>query len=262
MGGMKWMRRTIKAGQVREKYRFLVPVQARPRGRRVGHCSPRAQDANEHTAEKRVARLLNCNFVHRDAMLGLEYDEMHHTALLEEAGGDLMRARELALRDVDRFIERVRYHARKAGLRLNRYFCVVSNMDGDTGEYVRDHAHLIVKAGLVRMENGRLYVGEKDLEALWGMGAINLTQLHNQPDLTPLALYLLRQVQRIPDKAKYKAARGMEQPEIIDEEIDSGNRSLRVPKGAKVSAMHVDQDGSQYVRYVVPAKSAKEVRRE
>lgn len=263
MGGVKWMRRTIQSGQVKEKYRFRVPVQAKPRGRRVGRCSARKQDANEHAAIKRAARLLNCNFTHADRMLGLSYDDAHYAELLEQAQGDLDLAREIACRDVDKFIARFKYHAKKAGLKLDRYFCVVANRDGDTGEYVRDHAHLIIKADMIRIEGGHIYVGQKDLEDLWGKGSINDKAMRNQNDYTELAAYLMRQVERVPDKAKYKAARGMIQPQIIDEEIDSGHSALRIPKGAKIIEQHTEDGVMLYVRYVEPERrTRRKVRKE
>lgn len=257
MGGMKRMKRTIKAGQTTERYKFWAPVQAKPRGRRLQRCTPRAQDANEHTAEKRVTRLINCNFTHRDAMLGLSYDKAHYAALLDQAGGDPGKEKEIAEKDVKKFLDRYKYHAKKAGIRLSVYFCVVSDMDGDTGELVHDHAHLLVKAGYVRMEGGHLYIGEKDLEELWGKGSINHKSLWDEPDFGALARYLMRQVRRVPDKAKYIAARGLKKPVIIDEEDDGGGR-LRVPKGARILEQRYNEaDGTEYIRYVMPERRTR-----
>ena len=84
----KWMERKIRAGAVEEKYTFFAPLTAKPRGKRKQKCTPRAQDVNEHMAEKRFARLLNCNFRHNDLMLGLEYDEFHYGELKAQAYGE------------------------------------------------------------------------------------------------------------------------------------------------------------------------------
>ena len=96
---------------------------------------------------------------------------------------------------------------------------------------------------------------------LWGKGGAYIRTLHDQPDLTPVAAYLMRQVRRIPDKSKYKAARGMKKPVIVDEEIVSGTRELRAPKGARVLYKAAYEPGRpQYIRYV--RKDRKGRRRE
>lgn len=263
MGGMKWMARTIRAGATGEKYDFPVPLAAKPKGRRMQKCTPRKQDENEHRAEKRLARLLNCNFKHNDALLTLTWDEDHVAELGNPA--DANAARSIAEKAADNFLARVKYHLRRARKTLGVYILVVSDMNGDTGELVRPHVHLVVKGSAVRMEDGKLYAGASDLEALWGRGSINLRALHDQPDLTPVAVYLMRQVRRQPDKAKYRAARGMKKPVIVDEEIVSGRRELRAPKGAKIVYRSAYEPGKpQYIRYVMPErdKTAKGRRRE
>ena len=254
----KWMERKIRAGAVEEKYTFFAPLTAKPRGKRKQKCTPRAQDVNEHMAEKRFARLLNCNFRHNDLMLGLEYDAFHYAELEAQAYGDMDGMRAIAEKDTDSFVRRMKYHLAKAGKMLGVYVCVVSDMDGDTGELVRSHVHLILKAGTIRMEDGRLWAGDKDLEELWGKGSISVDTLHNQSDFTPLAQYLLRQVRRQKDKAKYKISRGMKKPVIVDEEVVTNTRELRAPKGARVQYRRAYEPGKpQYIRYVVPEREKR-----
>lgn len=259
---MKWMRRTIQAGAVQEKYNFLAPEKARPRGRRIGHVTPREQDVNEHTAEKRLARIMNCNFRHNDLLVTLTYDEDSLQALADQAqqGDDPRQAAEAEL---SRFFARLKYHAGKAGVRLSRYIAVTADLDGDTGEVVRCHHHLVLPAQAIRFEDGRLYAGRADVETLWGHGSVNLRTLHDQADLTPVAVYLLRQVRRVPDRAKYRAARGMEKPVIVDEELDSGMRELKAPKGAKILYRSAYEPGRpQYIRYVVPERQSRKKARQ
>ena len=248
MGGV-WMQRTIRAGTVEEKYSFFAPVNAKPRGRRRQKCSPRKQDVNEFEAVKRLARLLNANFRHNDSLVTLTWDEDHIAQLGDPVDPDAMRAQ--AEKAVDRFLDRMRYHLRRAGKKLGRYVCVVADINGDTGELVRPHAHLVLPAAALRLEDGHLYAGKAEVEALWGNGAVDLRLLHDQPDLTPVAAYLMRQVRRQPDKAKYKAARGMAHPAIVYEKIVTNTRELQAPKGAKLLYRRTYEPGKpQYIRYV------------
>lgn len=254
--GEKMMARTVRAGETGERYSFAVSSSAKPRGRRTQKCSPRKQDINEHQAEKRLARILNCNFTHNDIFLTLTWDEGHIAELGDASDVDAARA--VAEKQVDLFLSRVKYHLRRAEKKLDAYISVVADINGDTGEIVRPHAHLLVKAGAVRMDGGRLYAGNADLEDLWGRGAINLRTLHEQEDFTPIATYLMRQVRRQPDKAKYKAARGMKKPVIVEEDFVSPNRELKAPKGAKILYRSAFEPGKpQYIRFVWPEKKPR-----
>ena len=256
MGGGVWMQREIRAGDVGEKYTFFAPSNARPRGKRKQKCSPRKQDVNEFEATKRFARLLNCNFKHRDSLITLTWDGSCIAELGDPADVDTARA--IAEKTVDKFVERMRYHLRKAGKRLSTYVVVVADINGDTGEIVRPHAHLILPASVLRMEDGHLYAGKADLEKLWGRGDVNLRTLHDQLDLTPVAVYLMKQVRRQPDKAKYKAARGMKQPVIVDEKIVTNSREIQAPKGARMLHRNDWEPGkNQYIRFQLPKKNGR-----
>ena len=84
----------------------------------------------------------------------------------------------------------------KAGVSL-RYVAVTSDMDGDTGETVRVHHHLVVDRA------ARDAFAEK-----WaGMGGVDWKPLSPQVDYTPLASYLIRQIRRVPDKKKFVSSR-------------------------------------------------------
>ena len=243
----KWMQRTIRSGAVEEKYTFYAAANARPRGRRKAKVTPRKQDENEHRAERRLARLLNCNFSHRDLLITLTYSSAGLDAIRKD-GEDL---RESAERDLGRLIARIKYHTGKKGAKLSRYIAVTSDVNGDTGELVRIHHHLVVPGSAADLIDGRILIGGKDLETLWGRGSADVQLLHDQPDLTPVARYLLRQVRRVPDKAKYKASRGIQKPVMVDEKVVTGTRELKPPKGTRL--LHRDEwepGGPQYIRYV------------
>ena len=80
---------------------------------------------------------------------------------------------------------------------------------------------------------------------------MDIKQLRAQPDYTPIATYLMRQVRRQPDKKKYRVTQGMEMPKI-EERVVLSNSEIRAPAGANVlerSEFSAESIG-QYIRYV------------
>lgn len=147
-------------------------------------------------------------------------------------------AAEHALRLV---LRRVKWELAKAGIAL-RYVAVTSDMDGDTGETVRVHHHLVVPA------EAREAFAEK-----WaGMGGVDWSPLSGQEDYTPVAAYLIRQVRRVPDAKKYVSSRNLVRPQPRDR-VALTDAELRVPRGAKLLHRNEYKPGRpQYIRYVLP----------
>ena len=151
-----WVVRTYEAGAVGEKTKFWVPGE-RPssKGGRRERNEIRKQEQNEHSAEKALARLINANFRQGDLLLGLDYSDSGLERLqawarsqgmplgTEEERLDTMRS--AAEHELRLLLRRVKREMARAGLDL-RYIAVTSDMDGDTGESVRVHHHLIVPA--------------------------------------------------------------------------------------------------------------------
>ena len=123
-----------------------------------------------------------------------------------------------------------------------RYILVTSDMDGDTGELVRVHHHLIVGAE-----------AREAFAAKWAaLGGVEWRRLSAQDDYTPVAAYLIRQVRHVPDAKKYSPSRNLVHPEPRDRISPSG-AELRVPKGAKLLYRAEYKPGApQYIRYVRP----------
>lgn len=256
MGGRPYMVRVIQSGNVIEKTCFPVAPQVKPRNaRQKGNTLQRKQDANERSATKRLARLLNCNFRPGDLLLSPSYCEQAMQNLYEGLRpDDLDGLRKKAEHEAELFLRRLKRELGKQAVAL-RYIAVTSDMDGDTGEAVRVHHHIVLPAEGIRMEEGELYVGSKKLSGIWGRGYVNYRPLSHQDDYTPLAEYLMRQVRRTPDAKKYKPSRNLKKPKLLSERIVYTSRELRVPKGAKLLYRGAYLPGeAQYMRYVAPEK--------
>lgn len=119
---------------------------------------------------------------------------------------------------------------------------ITSDVDHETGELVRVHHHVVLAADGMSWD---LLRGE------WKNGSVDIKQLRAQPDYTPIATYLMRQVRKQPDKKKYRVTQGMEQPKIEEREILC-NSEMRAPAGANVleRSEYTAESIGQYIRYV------------
>ena len=254
-----WMTRTYEAGPVGEKTKFFIPG-SRPTGkvRRKDREKARKQEQNEYSAQKALARLINANFVAGDLLMGLDYSEAGMERLLAwgrenglevDAEDEAVRMDaiwEAASHQLDLALRRVKNRLKKRGVVLKAIYAT-SDMDGQTGESVRVHHHLVVKDG----------VQEAFLDA-WekcGLGGVSWTPLwKEQDDRTPIAEYIIRQVRRIPDAKKYRSTRNLERPQPKDR-IALSDAELRVPVGGKLLFRQEYKPGRpQYIRYTLPAK--------
>lgn len=258
--------RTYEAGPVGEKTKFFVPGK-RPDGKlsRRQRNAIRKQEQNEYSAQKTLSRILNANFTAGDLFLGLDYNDeglKRIEAWARKKGlpidSDDQEEKQNALweaasHELDNALRRVKRKLEKQGLELKAVYCT-SDMDGDTGEIVRVHHHLVVNAGV---EEAFLQSWEK-----YGLGGVSWTPLwNNQLDRTPLAEYIIRQVRRIPDAKKYRSTRNLVRP-VPKNRIVYTDNELQVPKGGKLifrqeyengNGCRVDQNRKpQYIRYFLP----------
>ena len=106
------------------------------------------------------------------------------------------------------------------GTALLRYVLVASDMDGKTGEQKRVHLHALFPKWAKELAVGT-----------WKHGWVDIRNLREQDDYTPIAEYLLRQVRRRPDGKKYRCAQNMDKPivtiENIPDNIQIGRASCR-----------------------------------
>jgi hypothetical protein len=233
---MKIVERTyISRNGVVEKTRFLVGDRTRTfTGKRTGkRCSLKKQGENDRLAIRRLARILNCNYAHKDLLLTLTYSDEGMKAI---RGKTEEERRTAAEHQCALWLRRLK---RKNGGDAMLSVSVTSNMDGETGELVRLHHHVVLPAG----------VSWDEIQALWRLGDVDIREIRQQDDLTPIAAYMLRQVRRVPEKKKYRCSRGMEQPKI-EERMVLGQTEIRVQPGAKVlERQYAEENISQYVRY-------------
>lgn len=149
--------------------------------------------------------------------------------------------RAAAEHELQLMIRRVKRELDKLGLPL-RYVAVTSDMDGDTGETVRVHHHLVVDQA----------VRDVFVEKWAGLGGVDWKPLSPQMDYTPLASYLIRQVRRVPDHKKYISSRNLLRVEPKDR-IAMSEAEVRVPKGGVLLFREAYHPGlSQYIRYILP----------
>lgn len=249
-----WMIRTWQAGNVGEKTKYFLPG-ARPTGkvRRRDVRAAKKQEQNGYAAQKALARLLNANFGSGDCLLGLDYSEAGMEKILSrgrEAGlavddeDEAVRMNaiwEAADHEISNCLRRAKRKAKKLGVELKAVYCT-SDMDGQTGEQVRVHHHLVInREARAAFELAWKDMGGVDWETLW----------ENQEDLTPVAEYLIRQVRRIPDAKKYHSTRNLIRPEPKDR-IAMNDAEMRPPKGARLVYRSEFRPGlPQYIRYII-----------
>lgn len=256
MGEGYWVIRTYKSGSVGEKTKFWVPGQRPKKGGRRLKSDIRKALANEHSAVKTVARLINANFKRGDILLGLDYSDAGLEKLraqVEEWGeldeaGQAEALRRAAEREVKLCLRRVKY---AMGEKTLKYISVTSDMDGKTGELVRIHHHLVINAeGLAAFEKA------------WKLGGVHYSRLKGQKDYTAIAEYLMEQVRKIPDAKKYSPSRNLLRPQPQDRIAMNGSE-LNVPRGAVILHRTEYKIGRpQYIRYILPEAAERDYGRQ
>ncbi len=255
-----WVVRTYKAGRVGEKIKYWVPGERPVKIGRKAKSEIKKQAQNEYASVKRLARDINANFGAGDLLLGLDYSAkgmerlmrwlekqgINFSALSEEEQLDAVRT--AADREMQLVLRRVQRAMKQDGLEL-KYIGVTSDMDGDTGETVRVHHHLVVPG-----------CAKEYFLAKWkALGGVDWTVMRDQADYTPIAEYLLRQVRRVPDAKKYRPSRNLVRPEPQDRIVNSG-AELRVPAGGELLHRNEFKPGQpQYIRYVLPTEKVRPI---
>lgn len=241
-----WVIRTYKAGCIGEKIKYWVPGKKPSRSARRIKSDIKKQQQNENDATKRVARIINDNFQGGDVFDALTYSDTKlanlHANMPEALGEDERRdyIYQQADHELELFLRRARYACKKAGVEL-KYFAITSDMDGETGELVRVHHHIITTREV-----------KKIIRPLWINGAIEKDAVWHEDDHFGLAKYLMDQVRRIPDAKKYKRSRNLSIPEPKDR-IAMGGKEVQPPKGAFIVYRSTFIPGRpQYIRYILP----------
>lgn len=291
---MKLMERRYKcANGVVERTRFFVGDNTQVFRGRKRLSKERKQEQNLQSCIRKVARILNCNYTHDNGLLitldlheagldkliaklsaeqqeilaafrcpvgeigtwsavGRQKTKRADSNAEQNAQGEVVQGALDALRmamdhELTLWLRRIkRKHAGQI-----KAIMVVSDMDHETGELVRCHCHIVLAAEGISWDL---------LRKEWKLGSVDIRQLRGQRDYTPVAVYLMKQVRRQPEKKKYRITQGMELP-VVEERIVTGRAEMSVPPGAYVlerSEYHADSLG-QYIRYI-PTKSGKQRR--
>lgn len=239
-----WVIRTYKAGAVGEKIKYWAPGLRSAKSERRLRSEIKKQQQNEASAEKRMARAIHANFTSRDFLVGLDYDSAGLQMVLagldaaaERFADDAYRACHHRLR---LWLRSVRRACAKEGVPF-RYLAVTSDMNGKTGETVRLHHHVIVNREALEIALAK-----------WKLGGTHHEHLYGVVDQSALAVYLLRQVRRLPDEKKYIPSRNLVIPQPRDR-IARGGAELAVPRGGQLLHRSEWQPGRpQYIRYILP----------
>lgn len=196
------------------------------------------RDENARLAVRRLARTINCNLDAQDYLVTLTYSEESYDALFR--GMDQDQAWEAAREELSKIMQKVMRKARRQKMTV-RHIDVTADMDGETGELVRVHHHVLITGNAMQL-----------LQGVWEHGMVDVEHLYRQSDYTPLAAYLLAQVRHFPNRNKYNCSLNMEKPEVQEEVFDKDPETeIRVQPGAKVLDRTPYREGSvvQYVRY-------------
>lgn len=251
---------TVVAGPVGEKVKFRTGVDTSgKRATRSVREDLKKIKQNSFSSLKEMSRLINANFGKEDLLIGLDYSPAGMAKLEREAATRIPgpscetehsdeaekadRIRAAAEHQLSLCLRRVRRVLEKDGMEL-QYIAITSDMDGDTGELVRVHHHIVASAGCVEA-----------FIAKWeklGWGGVSWEHLYpHQIDRTPLADYLLRQVRRIPEANKYTSSRNLERPKMHYRAAAS-DAFLRAPKGCTALGDSVLTPELQYLKYLLP----------
>lgn len=233
----------IISGSVVERRKTYVGHRPSRRGARIkGASSEKKQENNRQQAILALARTLNCNYSHGDGYLTLSFTD----DALAACGGTLEGAKKAGRK----FLDRVAYRMKKHG-KVLKWVMVPSELNGETGELVRVHVHVVISGHGLRLEDGVFWLYDEKLEDVWGNGDVDVQILRRQKDYYPLARYLILQARGAADEKKYSVSRNMVKPKV--EHLYTWSPSpLRVPPGASTlpGTRYDPETGVNFVRYI------------
>lgn len=233
----------IISGAVVERRKTYVGRRPSRRGARIkGISSEKKQENNRQQAILALARTLNCNYSHGDGYLTLSFTD----DALAACGGTLEGAKKAGRK----FLDRVAYRMKKHG-KVLKWVMVPSELNGETGELVRVHVHVVISGHGLRLEDGVFWLYDEKLEDVWGNGTVDVQILRRQKDYYPLARYLILQARGAADEKKYSVSRNMVKPKV-EHLYTYSPAPLRVPAGASAlpGTRYDPETGVNFVRYI------------
>ena len=169
-------RKTYTTGNYMEMEMFNLSPQKKPfsRAKKVKESTPAQKNLNDKKSKRQFRRILHENFTKGDLALHLTFDEDH----LPETEKDALRL-------------------------ISKYVYVFSEVDGETGEIVRKHFHMIISGGLIRDE----------IEDKWKYGYANADRLRfTETGIEKLANYMIDQAC---GKRRWKGSNNLVKPEPV-----------------------------------------------
>ena len=185
--------KTIKSGNALEVEIFpLWNLQNEIRAARINTTRPAQVNLNERNAKKNLVRKVNANFTDQDYHITLTYR------------GGVLPDEPQARRDMQNYIRRVRYYAKKNNLPPLKYIYVIEFASGD-GRRRRVHHHLIINGGIDRQV----------LKDIWERGRVWVDELTPENGtLDGLALYMFKQPGKFIKSKRWAASRNLKRPHV------------------------------------------------
>lgn len=245
-----YMIETIISGEVKERRKTRITRRPAKRGGRIkGNSSEKKLAGNNEHAKLQLARTFNCNMKKGDLWLTATFDEESLAAV----GGNYEGAKKAGKLFVDRLV----YRLKKQGV-VAKWVLAPSEIDGETGEVVRPHVHIVITGTGFTMQDGELRLGAEKVDDIWGMGFVDVRFLKNQKDYYALAVYIVNQSRGVPDEKKWTCSRNMKKP-IVRREIVTTGRRLMVPAGAtELPGTKYDPEKNQnFVRYIPKTRDVR-----
>ena len=134
--------RTYTAGSVGEKIKYWVSGQKPVRSKRRVSSEVNKLEKNEKQSEKNLARILNATFGKSGVLVGLDYSDKAYSQLFGKCKSREEIA-EVAEHQLSLCLRRVQREAKKRGIEIVAVL-TTADCDGETGEEVRVHHHVVV----------------------------------------------------------------------------------------------------------------------
>lgn len=244
--GLYMIEKIISGSVVERRKTKIYRMPAKRGGRIRGNSSERKIVGNREHAILRLAREFNCNLTPGDLWLTATFSD----EALERIG----ESYEAAKKEGKKFMDRMVYRLKKMGI-VCKWWLIPSVVDGDTGEVVRPHVHIVMTGDGFRMQNKQLLLGDELLNDIWGNGVVDVKFIRNQKDYYPLAAYIVKQARGAADEKKWTCSRNLKKPIVRREVVISGGQ-LRVPAGATelVGTKYDPEKNQNFVRYIPKQK--------
>lgn len=230
------VKRVVTSGSCVEEFYCLASERRETRAPKIRRYKQdmRQLEANLKTAEKRLARILNCNFTYGDMLITLDYAEEN------------LREREELLKDVQLFLRRLKREYALLGVPF-KFIRVFGEISTHTGKPVRPHHHIVMPA-----------VDFEIIKRQWKNGTVNYRLLRDQKDYSTMAAYLLKNARKdLPDYKKYSVSRGLLEPTWEEIAVDRFPPIMPPPGAVVMKREEYDPlKKRDYIRYI-PQEDAK-----